>query len=68
LLELKLSAMGAAHREQLRNLLQLADMVKFAKWHPSPTENEQLMAGAMQLVQETAAVNAGTPISDAPRS
>ena len=31
----------------------LADMVKFAKWNPSPTENEQLLAGAIRVVQET---------------
>lgn len=51
--ELSLSAMGPGLREQLRNLLMLADMVKFAKWNPSPTENEQLLAGAIRVVQET---------------
>lgn len=64
--ELSLGSMGAAHREQLRNLLMLADMVKFAKWHPSPTENEQVLAGAIQLVQETALIE--TPTTHAPRS
>ncbi|MBS1583800.1 MAG: hypothetical protein JST66_16495 [Bacteroidetes bacterium] len=50
---LKLSAMGAAQREQLGNLLRLADMVKFAKWAPLPAENEQMMAGAIKLVTDT---------------
>lgn len=50
---LKLSSMGAAQREQLGNLLRMADMVKFAKWTPLPSENEQMMAGAISLVQQT---------------
>ncbi len=50
---LRLSSMNAAQREQLANLLRMADMVKFAKWTPLPTENEQLMIGAVKLVQQT---------------
>ena len=68
MLELNLSAMSAGHREQLRNLLQLADMVKFAKWSPSPTENEQLLAGTRQLVHGTSTANEAATTNDAPRS
>ena len=38
---------------QLANILRMADMVKFAKWTPLPVENEQLLAGAIKLVQQT---------------
>lgn len=60
---LRMSSMGAGQREQLANLLRMADMVKFAKWTPLPTENEQLLAGAIKLVQQTTEV-----LIDAPRS
>lgn len=50
---LRMSSMNADQREQLANLLRLADMVKFAKWTPLPTENEHLLAGAVKLVQQT---------------
>ncbi len=53
---LRMSSMGAGQREQLANLLRMADMVKFAKWTPLPTENEQLLAGAVKLVQQTSEV------------
>lgn len=59
---LRMSSMGASQREQLANLLRMADMVKFAKWTPLPAENEQLMAGAVKLVQQTTEV-----LSDAPQ-
>lgn len=51
---LRLSSMNGTQREQLANMLRMADMVKFAKWTPLPTENEQLMAAAVKLVQQTA--------------
>ncbi len=51
---LNMSSMAAAQREQLANMLRMADMVKFAKWTPLPVENEQLMAGAIKLVQQSA--------------
>lgn len=67
--ELSLNSMSAAHRERLGNVLRLADMVKFAKWNPSPTENEQVLAGAIALVRETAAATSDThPTTDASRS
>jgi hypothetical protein len=52
---LNMSSMGTAQREQLANMLRMADMVKFAKWTPLPVENEQLLAGAIKLVQQTSA-------------
>lgn len=57
--ELKLSSMHGGHREQLGNILRLADLVKFAKLTPAPTENEQLMSAAVRLVQETTEHAAG---------
>ncbi|MFZ1686170.1 MAG: hypothetical protein WAU70_02040 [Flavobacteriales bacterium] len=59
--ELKLSAMLGAHREQLGNILRSADLVKFAKLTPTPSENEQLMIAAVQLVKETTASATGDP-------
>jgi hypothetical protein len=50
---LRMSSMRDEQREQLANLLRLADMVKFAKWTPVPAENEQLVAGVIKLVQQT---------------
>lgn len=60
---LRMSSMGAGQREQLANLLRMADMVKFAKWTPVPTENEQMMAGAVKLVKQTTEA-----LADAPRA
>ncbi len=60
---LRMSSMGAGQREQLANLLRMADMVKFAKWTPLPTENEQLLAGAVKLVHQTSEA-----LSDAART
>jgi hypothetical protein len=62
LASLRMSSMNAGQREQLANLLRMADMVKFAKWTPISTENEQLMAGAIKLVQQTT-----DPLGDAQR-
>lgn len=53
--ELRVSPLNSDQRGQLENMLRLADMVKFAKALPSPQENEQMMAGALRFVQETAA-------------
>jgi len=60
---LRLSSMATSPRERLTNLLRLADMVKFAKWHPLPSENEQMMAGAIALVQETADTRPDAPLT-----
>ncbi|MBK6408638.1 MAG: hypothetical protein IPF78_02865 [Flavobacteriales bacterium] len=60
---LRLSSMPTAPREQLAQLLRLADMVKFAKWKALPTENEQVMASAIRLVQETADTRPDAPLA-----
>ena len=42
--------------EKLRKMLQLADLVKFAKWHTTPDENEQSLTTAYEFVRETSPV------------
>jgi hypothetical protein len=37
----------------LQQILQLADLVKFAKWHATPAENEQSMNFAFEFVNQT---------------
>jgi hypothetical protein len=34
-------------------MLQLADLVKFAKWHTTPDENESALTTAYEFVNET---------------
>ncbi len=63
--ELKLSSMRREHREQLGNILRLADFVKFAKLTPAPAENEQLMTAARRFVQETAGPEEKNPVPNA---
>ena len=60
---LRLSSMPTASREQLAQVLRLADMVKFAKWKALPTENEQAMSAAVRLVQETAETRPDAPLA-----
>ena len=43
--------------EKLSKMLQLADLVKFAKWHTTPDENEQALTTAYEFVNETKIVN-----------
>ena len=38
---------------KLNKMLQLADLVKFAKWHTTPDENEQALSTAYEFVNET---------------
>lgn len=38
---------------KLSKMLQLADLVKFAKWHTTPDENEQALTTAYEFVNET---------------
>jgi hypothetical protein len=38
---------------KLSKMLQLADLVKFAKWHTTPDENEQALSTAYEFVKET---------------
>lgn len=42
--------------EQLRKMLSLADLVKFAKWTATPDENEQSLRNAYTFVKETTPV------------
>ncbi len=42
---------------RLSKMLQLADLVKFAKWHTTPDENEQALTTAYDFVNETKLVN-----------
>ena len=37
----------------LSKMLQLADLVKFAKWHTTPDENEQGLTTAYEFVNQT---------------
>ena len=39
--------------EQLRKMLTLADLVKFAKWSATPDENELSLRSAYAFVKET---------------
>lgn len=39
--------------QQLTNVLQQADLVKFAKWHTTPDEDEQALNTAYTFVKET---------------
>ena len=43
---------------RLSKMLQLADLVKFAKWHTTPDENEQGLLTAYDFVNETKIVEA----------
>ena len=38
---------------RLKSMLQLADLVKFAKWHTTPDENEQALTTAYEFVLQT---------------
>ena len=38
---------------RLKSMLQLADLVKFAKWHTTPDENESALVTAYDFVNET---------------
>ena len=49
------------NRTQLRKILLLADLVKFAKERPAPAENEQSMEVAINFVNQTQQVQAPKP-------
>lgn len=42
---------------RLKSMLQLADLVKFAKWHTTPDENETALMTAYDFVNETKIVS-----------
>ena len=48
--------------EQLRKMLTLADLVKFAKWTTTPDENELSLRSAYTFVKET------TPVDEEPQN
>ena len=56
--------------ERLKSMLQLADLVKFAKWHTTPDENELALTTAYDFVNETKEVvndengDAAQPLND----
>jgi hypothetical protein len=56
------------NRMQLRQLLLLADMVKFAKEQPRPEENERSMQNAVAFVKATQEILTITPEKEAPQS
>ena len=39
--------------EKLQNMLRISDLVKFAKWKPSPDESEQSLRDAFVFVEQT---------------
>ena len=49
---------------KLSKMLQLADLVKFAKWHTTPDENESALTTAYEFVQETKIVNDANDAND----
>lgn len=51
-------AIGQNSKMKLQQMLQLADLVKFAKTNPLPVENEMAIANAIEFVQETVPVEA----------
>lgn len=49
---------------RLSKMLQLADLVKFAKWHTTPDENESALTTAYDFVNETKIVNDANDTND----
>lgn len=49
---------------KLAKMLQLADLVKFAKWHTTPDENESALTTAYDFVNETKIVNDANDAND----
>lgn len=50
---LQVTGDGKVLYEKLRKMLQLADLVKFAKWTTTPDENENALSTAYEFVNET---------------
>jgi hypothetical protein len=59
--ELSTSAMPLEQQRSLQHMLELADMVKFARFVPAPTENESLMRHAVRLVEATVPAHSIAP-------
>jgi hypothetical protein len=54
-------------REKLRELLLIADLVKFAKWDPLPTDHDLCFKNAREFVEKTAEKNSVNNKSDEPK-
>ena len=54
---LRVTGDGKELYSKLSKMLQLADLVKFAKWHTTPDENESALSTAYDFVNETKIVN-----------
>lgn len=50
----------------LKQMLHLADLVKFAKWQPTPDENEQSLRDAYRFVNETTPQTPEEQMADEP--
>lgn len=53
---LKFKEIESGARQTLKAVLELADMVKFAKVLPTPTENQESLNAATRFIQDTAPV------------
>ena len=51
---------------RLKSMLQLADLVKFAKWHTTPDENESALMTAYDFVNQTKLSEESETIGDTP--
>ena len=51
--------------DTLKQILQLSDLVKFAKWHPLPDENDLSMAYSYLFVNQTKQEELTKPVEDA---
>ena len=60
---LQVTGDGKELYERLKKMLQLADLVKFAKWHTTPDENEQGLMTAYDFVNSTRIVEPENPES-----
>ena len=52
--ELERLNLSAEDRERMREILNTADLVKFAKWQPMPTDHDRCFKDAVGFVQATA--------------
>lgn len=59
----QISALGTEPRSDLKTMLVRADLVKFAKFQPTPQENEASYASAVSFVQSTIE-KAPEPVAD----
>jgi hypothetical protein len=50
---LRVSPLSPEQYQMLANMLRTADLVKFAKAVPTPSENEQLLQAARDLIRAT---------------